>query len=172
MPDEVHKARSKDYRERQWSNWFEQRPAGEILIVLTDDETVVGFALSKPNNDSDIDAAGEMHAGYILPDYRGGISGPALMKALAERMQSLGQWPACIWAFKENPHRRFYTALGWHPVVERDRVIAGAAIPEVGYTSPDYSDLSGRLDRMLASAVQRQTRQPSQPTADRAHLAS
>lgn len=172
MPEEVFRARSKAYRREQWENWFEERPEGDTLIVLTSDETVVGFALSKPNTDPDIHAQGEMHAGYVLPDFRGGLSGPAMMKALATNMANLGQWPACIWAFKENPHRRFYTALGWHPVVHRDRVIAGQAIPEVGYTSPDYKALNARLDRMLVSAAQRQIQPPSQLNFRRARQAS
>ncbi|MCV0429121.1 MAG: GNAT family N-acetyltransferase [Roseibium sp.] len=156
MPDEVHQARSKDYRKSQWERWFSDQPDGETLLVLTHDETVVGFALSKPNTDCDISAPGEMHAGYVLPEYRGGMSGPAMMKGLAERMMQMGQWPACIWAFKENPHRRFYSALGWHAVVHRDRTIAGKQIPEIGYTSPSYDELTCRLDRMLSSFSQRQ----------------
>lgn len=172
MPGTVHVARSQAYRRDQWERWFDEQPEGETLIVLTFDETVVGFALSKPNADQDIAAAGEMHAGYILPEFRGGMSGPAMMKALADRMLELGQWPACIWAFKENPHRRFYTALGWHPVVHRDRVIAGERIPEVGYTSPSYETLTGRLDRMLVSAARRQTRSPSLQTSRPARRAS
>lgn len=164
MPEEVHQARSKQYRKEQWDNWFKRSPEDEMLLVLTSDDVVVGFALSKPNHDTEINAKGEMHAGYVLPEFRGGVSGPALMRELAERMFNQGQWPACIWAFQENPYRRFYSALGWHASVFRTRSIAGNEIPEVGYTSPSFLDLATRLDRMLALTAQSQTQSLSQRT--------
>lgn len=172
MPYEVHSARNWKYRHKQWECWFSSPPRDETLLVLTYDDVVVGFSLAKPNTDPDIDALGEMHAGYVLPDYRGGMSGPAMMRLLAEKMNYLGQWPSCIWAFKQNPYRRFYSALGWRAVIQRDRVIAGKKIPEIGYISPSYSSLIGRLDRMLAATVQRQILRSSPLISHRNHRVS
>lgn len=172
MPEEVHQARSRHFRLKQWQRWFEEQPDDETLLVLTNDQSVVGFALSKPNHDSDIPAVGEMHAGYILPEFRGGMSGPALMRGLATSMFERDLWPACIWAFRENPYRRFYTALGWRASVYRSRTIVGYNIPEIGYESPPYHDLVSRLDRMLASVVQSQIQSPSQQTFRHSRRAS
>ncbi|UES58541.1 GNAT family N-acetyltransferase [Roseibium aggregatum] len=160
MPDEVQSQRGFEYRSRQWQHWFETRPPGQAVYVLEDGKEVVGFAVAKPNSDPAIDAIGEFHACYILPEYRGGASGPMAMQALAEFLKSEALWPACVWAFKSNPYRRIYPALGCEPKVFRDRFIAGVALPEIGYRVTDFDKLMARLDRMRASAAQRQIQSP------------
>ncbi|QFS97598.1 hypothetical protein FIV06_09205 [Labrenzia sp. THAF191b] len=168
MPDQVQAQRGFDYRYRQWEHWFEERPTGQAVFVLEACQKVVGFAVAKPNTDPAIDAPGEFHACYILPDYRGGSSGPLAMRVLAEFLKSEALWPACVWAFKSNPYRRIYPALGCEPKVFRDRIIAGIALPEIGYQVTDYDGLLNRLDRMRASAAQRQIQSPRpQPLSSR-----
>lgn len=163
MPSDVLAARGYQYRSEQWQRWFTERPTNEALFSLVSAGKVVGFAVAKRNEDPAIDAIGEFHACYILPDFRGGISGPIAMLALAKFLYAAGQWPACVWAFKSNPYRRIYSALGCVPTVFRDRIIEGHALPEIGYLAPPYEVLISRLNRMYASAVQRQTQSlPSQ----------
>lgn len=155
MPQEVHAARDFCHRRRQWFDWLERSPSDEILVVLEQLGQVVGFAIAKPNRDPDIAALGEFHACYILPECRGGDAGPVAMLKLAEFLKEKGLWPACVWAFKSNPYRRIYPALGCKPVVFRDRQIAGFALPEIGYAVTDFGTLTARLNRMRASAAQR-----------------
>jgi len=155
MPEEVHLARNLKHRRKQWLEWLERAPSDEVLLVLEKANQVVGFAVAKPNTDTDIHAAGEFHACYILPEFRGGDTGPVAMLALAEFLKFQGLWPACIWAFKHNPYRRIYPALGCRPVVFRNRVIAGYSLPEIGYAVTDFGELTSRLNRMRASAAQR-----------------
>lgn len=157
MPSDVLAARGHQYRIEQWRKWFSDRPTDQALFSLLSAEKVVGFAVAKRNNDQAIDAVGEFHACYILPKFRGGISGPIAMLALAKFLYETDQWPACVWAFRSNPYRRIYSALGCVPTVFRDRIIEGHALPEIGYLAPPYEVLISRLNRMYASAVQRQT---------------
>lgn len=157
MPREVQATRDYTYRLNQWLRWFDTLHTDEALYVLTDNIRVVGFALAKPNADPDIDVPGEFHACYILPKYRGGFAGPIAMMALARFLENKKLWPACIWAFKSNPYRRIYPALGCKPEVFRDRHISGFDLPEIGYRASDFPLLMKRLDRMCVSAVERQT---------------
>lgn len=168
MPKEVHSIRNLEYRKQQWTTWFEKRNDEEALFSIVSDGTVVGFALCKRNNDPSIDAAGELHAAYILPPFRGGLVGPTVMSLMSDFLHSKGMWPSCLWAFKQNKHRRFYTATGWRPLVYRDRLIAGIGIPEIGYISPDYDTLSLRLERMRASIAQKQSQPRFQMTCGQA----
>lgn len=163
MPKEVLAERGFEYRLHQWLTWFETNPAGEAIYVLEDGLRVVGFAVAKPNRDQQFDTPGEFHACYILPNYRGGVSGPLAMMALAKFLKKSDLWPACVWAFKSNPYRRIYPALGCKPEVFRNRMIAGFALPEIGYRAPEFNTLMCRLDRMYASAVQRQTESLQKP---------
>jgi len=172
MPSEVHAQRGFQYRLDQWLTWFDTLPSDEAVFVLTDAIGVVGFAVAKANKDLDFDVPGEFHACYILPHYRGGEAGPVAMMALADFLMSKGLWPACLWAFKHNPYRRIYPALGCTPEVFRDRHIAGHALPEIGYRAPEFAVLMKRLNRMCVSAVQRQTRSPSLPPFHRSLLTS
>lgn len=163
MPAKVHAARGYHHRLKQWQEWFAVPKANHALYVLLVSQTVVGFAVAKPNSDPGINALGEFHACYIIPSYRGGAAGPLAMMALAAFLNEQGLFPACIWAFRSNPYRRIYPALGCIPKIFRDRVIAGVSLPEIGYLVPDYSSLVTRLERMRVSAVERQNQSPQTP---------
>ncbi|MBG6160566.1 hypothetical protein IWQ54_000216 [Labrenzia sp. EL_195] len=158
MPKELQSKRDYNYRLEQWLKWFDTLPVNEAVYVLTDNTRVVGFAVAKPNTDPDFDVPGEFHACYILPQYRGGHAGPVAMMALAHFLKSNDMWPACIWAFKNNPYRRIYPALGCKPEVFRDRFIAGHALPEIGYQVTDYDRLIARLSGMCGRALERRIR--------------
>ncbi|MBD8890187.1 GNAT family N-acetyltransferase [Roseibium litorale] len=155
LPDRVQASRDEAYRIGQWQRWFAEQPDGEALFALVDGDAVVGFAMAKPNRDLAIAVPGEFHACYILPEYRGGASGPMAMSALAEHLWTAGLWPACVWAFRNNPYRRIYPALGCVAEVFRDRDIAGLQIPEIGYRVADFATLLGRLSKMRQRAQQK-----------------
>ncbi|WP_352940505.1 GNAT family N-acetyltransferase [Roseibium sp. SCP14] len=157
MPDSVHAVRDFKYRLNQWTGWVENPPSKSVLFALVDGSRVVGFAVAKPNTDKAIDVPGEMHACYILPEYRGGEIGPLALTAIANFLKENDLWPVCLWAFRSNPYRRIYPALGCKAEVFRDRHIGGAALPEIGYRVTDYELLINRLDRMRDSSSLRQT---------------
>lgn len=156
MPWKVHQARDLAYRQRQWQIWFANQPAQSNLFALEGHNRIVGFAMSKTNSDPSLDVPGEMHACYVLPEYRGTEIGPLGLMAIATFLKTEGLWPCCLWAFKSNPYRRIYPLLGCKPEVFRNRIIAGVELPEIGYRVTDYDCLMSRLDRMRASAAQRQ----------------
>lgn len=152
MPERVLTFRDEAYRINQWRTWMKERPVGQALYVLEADIGVVGFAVAKPNTDDAIDVPGEFHACYILPAFRGGVAGPLAMITLAVFLKDQGLWPACVWAFRSNPYRRIYPALGCKPEVFRERLIEGVSLPEIGYRVSNYENLIRRLNLMLRHA--------------------
>ncbi len=153
MPDAVISARNTEYRAKQWCAYFDQQKPGKLFVVECKGD-VVGFCFCCPNNDSEIDAKGEMHAAYVLPEYRGKLVGPLMMREMAKALKNAAQSPMCLWAFKDNPIRIWYAQMGWKRAVERDRQLVGHAIPEVGYVCHDTQALIIRLERIVASAAQ------------------
>lgn len=160
MPEKVLSNRNFDYRVRQWSEWFADRPKSEALFALVHGQEVVGFSVCKPNEDPAIPVPGELHACYILQEHRGSELGPLGLIAIASYLKDAGLWPACLWAFKSNPYRRIYPQLGCNAEVFRDRIIANSPLPEIGYRLTDYETFVSRLERMRVSAAQRQMKLP------------
>ena len=58
-----------------------------------------------------------------------------------------GRRALLVWALAENPFRGFYLRLGGAPVFEREIVIEGQALREIGYGWPDIHDLIAHVPR-------------------------
>lgn len=150
MPSEVLEVRCENYRLRQWDAWFRNPNPEEQLFKILAGDKIVGFCFCKENEDVDLPLArGELHAGYVLPEYRGGIVGPLAISVMAKFLRSQNLSPISLWAFKENRIRLWYAQLGFRKVVTRDRVIAGHAIPEFGYVHPDVNQLIDHVDKFI-----------------------
>lgn len=151
IPDEIHKARSLEYRKKQWLDVIKKNEFGTKLYVVKQNANsdVVGFCFCKPNHDDEIDAKSELHAAYVLPGYRGGNTGPIMMHKMVDYLLGCQLDPICLWAFDENPITRWYKFIGWTPVVRRQRNICGVEIPETGFVCKDASKLRNRLINLL-----------------------
>lgn len=172
MPPEVLNGRDQTYRRRQWGTWFDTRKESDALFSVQSGTQIVGFCFCCANADSAIDGRGEMHAAYILPEFRGGPVGPLMMLTMAEFLAGHGLTPMVLWAFKSNPIRIWYSQMGWRQSVTRDRVLLGHSIPEVGYVCHDLDQLMNRLRGILSrptSSVARQSPRRS-GTSDRQGL--
>jgi len=151
IPPEVHKIRSADHRAEQWAKVILQNDERDLLLVLkTEEYKPVGFCFATYNSETEIEAAGELHAAYIMPGYRGGTAGVVMMKTMLEHLKRRQLLPPCIWAFDENPMQIWYKAFGWEPVVKRNRIIAGVKIPETGFIYPDADRLIAILNRTIS----------------------
>ncbi|MDV7340456.1 GNAT family N-acetyltransferase [Terasakiella sp. A23] len=144
MPDEVLNKRDKNFRARQWQNWFNENKmdADEGLFVFEQENKTIGFCMCKPNQDDTlIGARGEIHALYVLPEARTfGVSYLAaytLSKYLVERDLS----PICCWAFQKNKIWRWYERLGFKKMIARNRRINNVDIPEYGMVHFEPSKL-------------------------------
>lgn len=151
IPESLHKARSVKYREKQWEKVLKTPITGSKLYSLypPDRRGLVGFCYCKPNDDPEIDAKSELHAAYVLPEFRGGLTGPIMMRTMVCYLKSVDLEPMCLWAFDENPISRWYRMMGWRPVIKRERVINGIGIPETGFICFDSERLLKRLERLI-----------------------
>ena len=152
MPSAVLDNRNREFRKKQWNNWFSNKGDNENLTVAESDGQVVGFSFCLKSDDPDAENLGEMRAMYVLPDYRGGATGPLMMRNMACFLREQGLAPMVLWAFKQNPIRLWYAQLGWKRFLERDRFLAGHGIPEIGYQHTDPDAFISRLDRLIAAA--------------------
>lgn len=156
MPKKVHQNRDLNHRVQQWQEWFQSKTDKDEIFTVKTNGQIVGFAAVKPNRETCVEALGELHACYLMPEFRGTTLGPMAMRAMADFLFQTNQWPASIWAFRQSPYRRIYPMLGAKAVIFRDRVIAGVSIPEIGYKVSNYELFTHRLDQMCASAARRQ----------------
>ncbi|UWR40229.1 GNAT family N-acetyltransferase [Phaeobacter inhibens] len=149
LPAEIRQARNLDSR---LSLWMRRLGCKDIARtwVLEDAGCIVGFAHLVPNTDPEIPAAdAELHACYFLPEYRGTTAGPKMMSVMLRYALSNGWGTFCIWAWRDNPIRITYRALGLTPVVRRDRELCGYSAPEVGYYHADATAMIEKLDNMV-----------------------
>lgn len=150
MPACVHEARSTNVRHKQWQDILRRNEPGAALFVLkTIEGVIVGFSYCEPNKDADLDVEGELKAAYVLPDYRGGVSGPLLASAMVRyllwhNIQTMG-----CWAFDQNKVQSWYRLLGFKRVIRRNRIIENIAIPESGFIYPDPIKLLNRLQPFI-----------------------
>jgi GNAT superfamily N-acetyltransferase len=144
MPTDVLKSRDYEYRYQQWARWFDA-PDG-VLLSIEHRNDLVGFCHAGRSLDPELQSDGEMRAGYLLPEYRGGLVGIGIMRHLSCWMLDEGMQSAGIWAFRENKYRHWYTHLGWTISCRRNRIIADHAIPEIAYHWDNLETLIHRLD--------------------------
>ncbi|SPJ27649.1 GNAT family N-acetyltransferase [Falsiruegeria mediterranea] len=149
LPLGLHEMRGLGYRQQQWGAELSTGGVGGTLVLL-DGDRVVGFSHVQPNNDRDIPEADiELHACYFLPEYRRSLAGPQMLQRMVGMVLSQGWLSCCLWAWSKNPVRRTYGALGFKPVVRRDRTIGDFCAPEVGYLCQDLPVLNERLSKSL-----------------------
>lgn len=125
-------------------------PRQETCYVAADAANVVmGFAgggKARPlaNGDPPEPYDGELYAIYLAPGSERRGVGSRLAHAVASQLATDGVRSLLVWALARNPSRRFYEALGGALVFEQEIVIAGQALPEVGYGWPDIQALIER----------------------------
>ncbi len=110
---------------------------------------VIGFGYCEPNKDKALDAAGELQAAYVLPEYRGGVTGPLIISTMARYLISQNITTMGCWAFDQNKIQRWYRMLGFVRSVRRDRIIEDIAIPESGFVYPDPLKLIKKLQPFI-----------------------
>lgn len=155
LPEGLHAARAIEVRARQWQDRIEN-PNGSLTLNLLDRGIVVGFAHIAKNGDADmVGICAELHACYLVPQYRGTRAGPEMMLRMLDHAQEMSWESFSVWAWKKNPIRRTYAALGLKKVIEREREICGYRAPEVGYVHRDIHEIKEVLKRSITSLQKR-----------------
>ncbi len=150
LPKGLHDLRDREVRFNQWLKRLEG--SGDFQTnVLEVSGAVAGFAHVKANDDDAIpEADAELHACYFRPHLRRSSAGPAMMKQMLLWTREQGMTACSVWAWRQNPIRRTYGALGLEIACKRDRQIAGFRAPEVGYLCRDIPSLIQTLEKMIS----------------------
>jgi len=121
-----------DAREEQWRQRLGEPEWQEVVLVVEDESSIVGFASCGESRDAP--GEGELYAIYVLPESWGSGAGPVL---LAAALAALGEdfKRASLWVLEENPRaRRFYEREGWTlDGGRREEEFLGVQINEVRY---------------------------------------
>ena len=119
-------------REEQWRQRLGEPEWQEVVLVVEDESSIVGFASCGESRDAP--GEGELYAIYVLPESWGSGAGPVL---LAAALAALGEDfnRASLWVLEENPRaRRFYEREGWTlDGGRREEEFLGVQINEVRY---------------------------------------
>lgn len=151
MPIAVHRARGIDARRAQWQAQIAASDKNSWTLVLECDGVVVGFSHTCPNRDVDLPNPDyELHACYFETAHRGTDAGAMMLREMVDRIDQADGKSFLVWVFAKNPMRITYRAAGLQPMIRRDRMVAGYAIPEIGLGCLSVPAFLQKLDRYLA----------------------
>jgi ribosomal protein S18 acetylase RimI-like enzyme len=127
--------------EDRTSRWQEtlidaEWPNPDLLVLLDNDDIVVGFATTSASRDADAAVStGEVPAIYTRRRVWGRGWGRDLMQAALRRLSEAGFADATLWVLDTNERaRRFYEAGGWRwDGATKPHVIGGQEVIEVRY---------------------------------------
>ncbi|HSW93002.1 MAG TPA: GNAT family N-acetyltransferase [Gammaproteobacteria bacterium] len=113
IPDNVLDNLSIDEREKMWKTLLEKNIT---VLVLENDNNLVGFVSFCPCRDQDVDPliVAEISAIYIVPDeWRKGF-GKLLLKAAISELKKNGFNVTTLWVIENNQQaKKFYEAMGF-----------------------------------------------------------
>lgn len=124
----------RDRRAAGWADLLAAQDDDRRVLVIVQDEAVVGFAHAGPAGDDDIKGFGELYAMYLDPGYYRKGLGSELMAAVFEEMRSAGYEDAALWVMTDNDAARsFYEKHGWSADGKATDICLGIDIPAVRY---------------------------------------
>ena len=112
-----------------------------VLVAADSKQNVYGFASAGPSRDRSLPYEGEVYTLYVAPGWTGQGLGSALLSSIFRLFSKANYRGIIIWALADNPSRFFYEALGGQIVAERDHVMWGKKMREVGYGWPSLEGL-------------------------------
>ena len=115
VPNKYLDSLSIDRRRAVWEKLLGEASANQGVLVLEDNDSVVGFCHFSPTRDDDaVAATGEITAFYLLASHWGRGGGSRLLAAAVHALAASGFKRATLWVLDGNERaRRFYEKHGW-----------------------------------------------------------
>ena len=136
MPDDyLDSLQAQDHATRWRDHLIAPSSEAELLVVI-DDDRVVGFASIGPALDGDVPSdIGQLYAINLDPDVWGRGLGRALLSVATDRLIELGFVEAVLWVVPDNPRaRRLYESEGWSDDdLRRDDEAFGVVVSQMRY---------------------------------------
>lgn len=97
------------------SQWAHNISDDAVNVVVAEGEgNIKGLASFGPARDRDVEAAGELHAIYVSPDYWGRGIGRQLCEHAIHRLYQAGNSSVLLWVLSDNARAvRFYERSGF-----------------------------------------------------------
>lgn len=133
MPDPLLDGLSVDERAQARAEAL-ARPARGVLTWVLEAGDLLGFAITGPTRDLDLDPTdvGEVRAIYLAPDQVGRGLGRTLMAHALDELRARGFDEATLWALEGNARaERFYARAGFTPGARKVEQVAGFDLPHV-----------------------------------------
>jgi RimJ/RimL family protein N-acetyltransferase len=135
MPDDyLDGLQAQDHAARWRSHLLAPSSDGELLVIV-DDQRVVGFASLGPAIDGDAADIGQLYAINLDPEVWGRGLGRALLRGATDRLRALGFDEAVLWVVPDNPRaRQLYESEGWSDDgLRRDDEVFGVVVSQMRY---------------------------------------
>jgi GNAT superfamily N-acetyltransferase len=139
----------------QWQEWLVGARAARRYCLVADDRSrdsgagIIGFVAGGPVRarvepwEGDVAPySAEVYSIYVRPERQGEGHGRRLLTRFAAWLEAAGHSGLILWAYRDNPHSRFYEHLGAVKVATSRWVVEGAAFPTIGYAWADLAALS------------------------------
>lgn len=106
---------------------------GEHLLVATQADRPVGYAMGGFQADGRLAFRGEIHELYIHPDHQRRGIGRALLARSIWTLVAHGLNPVMLWVLAQNTARHFYASCGGTLVARSPITVAGRRLPRLAY---------------------------------------
>ena len=140
LPDAALLRMSERGQALNWRHALSRRRATEsVLVAEGESENIVGFGSCGRSRARGLDYAGEVFTLYVHPDHQNMGCGRQLLRSLFLMLLQRRLESAVVWVVAENPSRFFYYAMGGAWVAEREEILWGVPVRQLGFGWADLS---------------------------------
>ena len=134
IPQEYLDSLTYEGRTRRWVERLSD-PDGPGFTFIAENNTgdIIGYAGGLKGNSGNPLYTGEVGDIYLLKEYQRQGTGCKLMAMVALHLTRYGHSSLLVWAFEDNPYRKFYEVLGGRPAGEKMAETGGRKLKEVAY---------------------------------------
>ncbi len=124
---------SYDEQEQDWLQLLSASADDMVLVAVSAEKQVIGYALAKVQNDIYPGYGAEILALHVAQPFQGRGIGTALLKATAGKLIERGCSSVMLWTLLGNPARRWYERLQGQLMDEKSYQVDGWDVVEVAY---------------------------------------
>jgi GNAT superfamily N-acetyltransferase len=106
---------------------------GFTFVVENDAGDIIGYAGGLKGKSGNPLYTGEVGDIYLLKEHQRQGTGRRLLATAALRLKDYGHSSLLVWAFEDNPYRKFYEVLGGQQAGEKMAETGGRKLKEVAY---------------------------------------
>ncbi len=129
-----HKALDTMVRRRGEDWWARAIRQSTRILVLEDNNQIVGYATLGLNRVNALSQEGEIYEIYLLPEYQGVGLGRKLFMAARQELINIGLKGCVVWVLEENdPAVNFYRNAGGKDTAEGSEVFSGKTLNKIAY---------------------------------------